>query len=84
MKKTKTPIAFRPLHVIAAEIKAVWKNVYFGAVPYLDAMQTLQDKNSNYGMDSAQSIVLYFLSNATGFRGEDAKRIKLELAAAVK
>jgi hypothetical protein len=30
----------RPLSQIAKEIKNDWKKVYFGAVPYLDAMLT--------------------------------------------
>lgn len=69
----------RPISVIAREIKREWKNVYFGAVPYLDAMLSLTDKNSQYGWDSAASIVNYFLANAQTFRGEAAKRLKAEL-----
>lgn len=69
----------RPIHAIARQIKTEWKNVYFGAVPYLDAMLSLQDKNSTYGWDSASSIVNYFLANAQTFRGEAAKSLKAEL-----
>jgi hypothetical protein len=69
----------RPLYQIAKEIRQDWKNVYFGAVPYLQAMSSLDSIDSNYGMDSAKSIVLYFLSNASTWRGETAKRIKSEL-----
>jgi len=75
----------RPLHQIAAEIRKDWsanKNgIYFGAKPYLDAMSCLDSINDKYGMDSAKSIVLYFLSNASTWRGETAKRIKAELKA---
>jgi hypothetical protein len=69
----------RPLHVIASEIKKDWQKVYFGAVPYLDAMRTLTNITDNYGMDTGKSIVLYFLSNATSWRGDKAKAIKIEL-----
>lgn len=75
----------RPLYEIATEIKKDWKatakdgEIYFGAVPYLDAMSSLDRITDNYGMDSGKSIVLYFLSNATGWRGATAKRIKAEL-----
>ena len=69
----------RPLYQIANEIRKDWTKVYFGAVPYLDAMQTLDSINDNYMFDSGKSVVLYFLSNATTWRGETAKRIKLEL-----
>lgn len=48
----------RPLYTIAKEIKQDWKNVYFGAVPYLQAMYSLDSINDNYGQDSAKSIVL--------------------------
>lgn len=74
----------RPLHVIAQEIKADWKNVYFGAVPYLSALGHLNSIDDNFGYDSAKSVVIYFLSNATGWRGETARRIKKELNALVK
>jgi hypothetical protein len=69
----------RPLYVIAKEIKSDWKNVYFGAVPYLNAMFSLNGIKDFYGADSSDTIVRYFLSNASSWRGENAKRIKLEL-----
>jgi len=69
----------RSLSEIAREIKSDWTKVYFGAVPYLDAMRSLNSINDMYYSDSAKSIVLYFLGNAQSWRGETAKRIKLEL-----
>ena len=69
----------RPLYEIANEIRKDWKNVYFGAKPYLSAMATLDKITDNYGYDSGKSVVLYFLSNAGTWRGETAKRIKAEL-----
>ena len=83
MVKTNTTNA-RPLYEIAKEIKKDWKNVYFGAKPYLDAMATLDKVSDNYGWDSGKSIVNYFLSNASTWRGDTAKRIKAELKAMVK
>ncbi len=79
-----TTTTTRPISEIAAEIRKVWKNVYFGAVPYLEAMFSLRTVTDSYGMDSAKSIINYFLSNAAGWRGDDAKRIKAELKAMVK
>lgn len=66
---------------IAREIHKTWNKVYFGAVPYLEAMATLttSDKNEPYLFETAESIVNYFLANATTWRGEDARRIKAEL-----
>jgi len=69
----------RKLYQIAADIRSNWKNVSPYAAPYLDAMSELETINDNFYLDSARSVVLYFLSNATGFRGPDAKRIKAEL-----
>jgi hypothetical protein len=69
----------RPLSVIASDIKASWPNVHYAAKPYLDAMAQLSSINDSFGQDDAKGIVLYFLSNARSWRGEDAKRIKVEL-----
>nr|QMP83059.1 MAG: hypothetical protein [Caudoviricetes sp.] len=69
----------RKLYQIAADIRTNWKNVSPYAAPYLDAMSELESIHDNYYLDSARSVVLYFLSNASGFRGPDAKRIKAEL-----
>lgn len=80
----KTTATTRPLHEIAREIRKDWKNVHFGAKPYLDAMASLDSVNDNYGWDSGKTIVLYFLGNASTWRGETAKRIKAELKAMVK
>ena len=75
----------RPIHVIAQEIRKDWASkVNYGAVPYLQAMGTLDSITDSYGQDSAKGIVLYFLSNASSWRGDVAKRVKLELKAMVK
>tara|TARA_R110000772_G_scaffold2089_3_gene7266 strand:- start:6826 stop:7065 length:240 start_codon:yes stop_codon:yes gene_type:complete len=74
----------RPLSTIAQEIQSTWKKVYFGAVPYLQAMHSLKNINDQYGFDDAKSIVIYFLSNASTWRGDDARRIKKELNAMIK
>lgn len=69
----------RPLHVIASEIKKDWTKTYYGAVPYVNAMSTLDKITDNYFQDSAKSVVLYFLANATTWRGDTARRVKKEL-----
>lgn len=79
-----TATVVRPVKEIAREIVATWTNVYFGAVPYLQAMLTLNSVNDNYGWDTGRSVINYFLANASTFRGEDARRIKAELKAMVK
>jgi len=79
----ETITATRPLSVIARDIRAHWPKVYFGAVPYLQAMAQLGSINDKYYEDSARSVVNYFLANAGTWRGEDARRIKAELKSMV-
>jgi hypothetical protein len=42
-------------------------------------METLNSIHDRYILDSASSVVMYFLANANSFRGDDARRIKAEL-----
>ena len=74
----------RPIHEIAREISRDWKNVYFGAVPYLEALHSLDSIEDKYIFDTGESIVLYFLSNANTWRGETARRVKAELKGILK
>lgn len=69
----------RPLHVIAREIWENWANVNHAAVPYLQAMTSLDKVSDNYYQDSGVSIVRYFLANAGSWRGDVARRVKAEL-----
>jgi len=71
----------RAIYEIARDIRKNWKNVSPYARPYLDAMGELTVITDNYIYDSGKSVVLYFLSNASGFRGPEAKALKAELKA---
>ncbi len=73
-------MANRTISLIARDIRKEWgAKVNFAAKPYLEAMFSLSDATDNYGFDSAKSIILRFLGNASGFRGEKAKALKAEL-----
>ncbi len=80
----------RPIYEIAADVRKTWRrkdgtpSVYFGAVPYLEAMESLDKITDSYGLVDARGILQYFLSNASTFRGPEAKRIKDEIKAMVK
>lgn len=74
----------RPIHVIASEIIRDWRPVNYAARPYLDAMCCLASINDPYGADSGVSVVSYFLSNASSWRGEVARRVKAELKQLIK
>jgi hypothetical protein len=69
----------RNISEIAREIRADWTNIYFGARPYLQAMECINAPEDPYCADNGKTIVLYFLSNATSWRGETARRVKAEL-----
>jgi len=71
----------RSIRSIALDISKEWPKVNYAAKPYLDAMLELNSINDKYGFDNARSIILYFLSNASSFRGERAKVLKAELKA---
>lgn len=83
-----TTTTTRTLHDVALEVRRDWKKVYFGAVPYLDAMMEMDVPvtreavtTANYYADTARSVVLYFLANANTWRGETARKVKAELKA---
>ena len=44
----------------------------------------LTGMQDNFGQDSADSIVGYFLANASTWRGPEARRIKAELKGMLK
>jgi hypothetical protein len=69
---------------IASVVSKDWKNVNYAAKPYLEAMFSLNNVQDSYGMDSGKSVVLYFLCNASSWRGETAKAVKAELKARCK
>jgi hypothetical protein len=88
-RKVKLVPVTRAICVIAREVARNWVasgkgRVYFGAVPYLDAMRSLERITDSFGYDSAREVVTYFLANAQTYRGGLAKAHKLELNALVK
>ena len=69
---------------LAQRVARDWKRVNFGAVPYLQAMHDLESIDDNYFQDTGDSVVAYFLSNATTWRGNVARAIKAELKRRLK
>ena len=74
----------RPLYEIAREIRRDWTKVNYAAKPYLDAMGELTTPKDKFLFDSGESVVRYFLCNASTWRGDTAKRVKAELKAMLK
>jgi hypothetical protein len=71
----------RPIREIAREIRREWKNVNYAAEPYLAALEQLGSINDVFYCDSAWTVIIYFLANATAFRGPKARELKAELKA---
>lgn len=70
----------RPIYEIAQDIWADWGiKVSPYAIPYLMAMNDLNQITDMYGLESGKTIVTYFLGNASSWKGEVAKKIKKEL-----
>lgn len=69
----------RPVYEIAEEIRQDWYPMNFAAIPYCEAMLTIEKIDDHYYADTAKSVVSYFLTNAQSWRGPVARRIKLEL-----
>lgn len=70
----------RSVSSIARDIRADWgSKVNFAARPYLQAMLSIDSTLDSFGHDSGDSIVRYFLCNASSYRGEKAKALKAEL-----
>lgn len=63
----------RTIEAIAREIRQKWQAPSPYALPYLNYML------NPWGVDSPRTAALYFLSNAGGWRGPEAKRLKDEL-----
>lgn len=80
----------RPLSQIARDIRHAWvdksgnPHVHYSARPYLDALSSLSSITDSFFEDSGRSIVLYFLANASTFRGPAARSLKDELKAHVR
>ncbi len=70
----------RKINIVASEIAVIWgDNISPYALPYLEAMLYLESINDSFGYEPAREIIQYFLMNAGGFRGPDARRLKNEL-----
>ena len=69
---------------IAAVVSKDWRPVNYAAKPYLEAMYSLNKITDDYGQDSGKSIVIYFMGNATSWRGDVARAVKKELTKRIK
>lgn len=64
---------------LARVIQREWKNVWYGAAPYLQAMRELESIEDRYMLESGEGVVRGFLANAQTWRGQVAKEVKAEL-----
>jgi len=69
---------------IAGVVRQHWHPVSFAAVPYLAAMDHLDNLNEKFEADPATEIVVRFLTGASTWRGEAARAVKTELKSRLK
>lgn len=74
----------RKISDIAAEIRRTWAKPYYGALPFIDAMQEIDAPGDMFFEERGSDLVRRFLANARTWCGEDARRIKAELNALVE
>ena len=84
MTTTTTRYIYEIANDIIADFVEAGKPIPFGAKPYIEAMKGLVAPSDSYGCDSAKSVILYALSNLTGWRGDTARAVKAELKALIK
>lgn len=81
------PLSIRALALIVCSdwrTKDGTPNIWFGAVPYLQAMLSLESIDDDYGADTGKMVVIYFVSNAAQWRGPVARAVKAELKRRIK
>lgn len=73
------PLEQMSLRQLAMVIEQSWVKMSPHAVPYVAAMRQLETIRDKFGFDDGESVVRYFLVNATTWRGEVARNVKAEL-----
>ena len=82
---TARPLSELKLHEIAVIISKDWKKVtkdgkvHPYAKPYVEAMMSCETLDSRYIVEDGRTQVIYFLSNASYWKGAVAKEVKLYL-----
>ena len=69
----------RTCREIADDIRANWVGINPHANAHLVGLENVWE--DRYRWESAESLARYFLSNASGWRGEKARELKAELKA---
>lgn len=64
---------------IAYMVRKDWKRPYFGCVPYIEAMLSIEHITDRYVVGDGTSVVRGFLANAQQYRGPIARMVKAEL-----
>lgn len=78
MTKTKTLMPFEDIKKLIEKDYSIIKKLPY-LEPYVDPILSLNSPQDSYYSDSGMSICLYFLSNASGWKTENAKIVKKEL-----
>lgn len=80
----KTPL-YMVIHEMIADMKKVcseqkkpttWREKFWSAVPYIEALGNLDSPDESYGWDKGKDLINYLLANLTTYRGDKAKEFK--------
>ena len=74
--KTLEQMSIRQLAMV---VEQSWVKMSPHAKPYVAAMRQLESIRDKFVFDDGESVVRYFLVNATTWRGETARKVKAEL-----
>ena len=67
------------LQGLCRTIRRNWPNMPACAAVYFEPLASLEDLSQDYGQDSVRSVALYFLANASTWKGDVARAVKKEL-----
>lgn len=76
----RVPQVKRRLYEVADEIGELWDTMPPDAAEWVEAMSTLDSVTDPYYEGTGGTVVANFLEHSSGWLGEDAARIKGELA----
>lgn len=74
----------KSLKEISQIIRRDWDPIYFSAIPYLDAMDLLDNITDPIGFDTGLDVVIYFLENSKRWKGQTAREVKAYLRNLIK
>jgi hypothetical protein len=70
---------FEIAQTVIRDHRETGQKVNFALKPWLDALGSISEITDSYGAESGRTVIAYFLSNASQYKGATAKAVKAEL-----